>query len=113
MRVIADRLEHPVPLVREAEKAFFDERLERLYVCVGDLLGGFDSAAVCEDGEAAEEGLLVVREQVVAPGNRRPERLLAGIGVSSPVEEIETIGNAFEDLRRRERPRAGGCELDR
>ena len=39
-RIVADRLEHPVALVREAEQVLLDQRLQRLDVGSADLLGG-------------------------------------------------------------------------
>ena len=76
------------------------------------LLGGLERAAAGEDGEAGEEPLLVRDKEVVAPLDRRPERLLAGVGVAAALQEIEALREAIEDLRRGERLRAGGRELD-
>ena len=116
-RVLADRLQHPVALVREAEQALLDERLQRVEVGAADLLGGLQRAAAGEDGERAEETLLLLREQVVAPVDRRPQRLLSRVGVPAALQQVEPLGEALEDLRaarapsrgrRRARPRAGG-----
>ena len=52
-RVLADRLEHPVALVREAQQALLDERLQRVEVGAGDLLGGLERAPAGEDGQRA------------------------------------------------------------
>ena len=46
---LADRLEHPIALVREAHKALLDERLQDVEVRAADLLGGFERAAARED----------------------------------------------------------------
>ena len=51
-------------------------------------------------------------EEVVAPGDGRPECLLAGVGVSAAFQQIEAIGEAIENLHRSKRLRAGGSELD-
>jgi hypothetical protein len=112
-RVLADRLEHPVALVRETDQALLDERLQRVEVGVRDLLGGFEGAAPGEHGESSNEALVFLGKKVVAPGDRRTQRLLACIGVPASPEQIESLGEAFEDLRRGERFRAGGGELDR
>ena len=57
-------------------------------------------------------------EQVVAPLDRRPQRLLARVGVAAALEQVEPPREALEDLRRREhasparrraRPPAAGC----
>ncbi len=112
-RVLADRLEHPVALVRETEQALLDERLQRVEVGVRDILGGFEGAAAGEDGERSNEALLFLGKEVVAPGDRRPQRLLACIGVPASPEQIESLGETLEDLRRRKRFCAGSGELDR
>ena len=77
-----------------------------------DLLGSLERAAASEDGETGEELLLLGREQVVAPLDRRSERLLAGIRVAAAFEQVEPLREALEDLRRRERLRSRGGELD-
>ncbi len=58
--VLADRLQHPVAAVGEAQEALLDQRLERVEVGVTDLLGGLERAAAREDGQAGEELLLLV-----------------------------------------------------
>ncbi len=68
----------------------------------------------CEDGEAREERLLVGAEQVVAPVDRRAERLLARGQVAwAAGEEVEALLEPGEQRLRREQLRAGGGELDR
>ena len=57
-RVFADCLEHPEALVRVAEQALLDERLQPVEVGAGDLLGGPERAAAAEDREPREEPLL-------------------------------------------------------
>ena len=117
-RVLADRLQHPVAAVGEAEQALLDERLEGLEIGVADLLRRVQRAAAGEDGEPREEPPLLGGEEFVAPLDRRPERLLARVSVAAALQEIEAAGEAFEDLGagsapscvlRRARPRAGGC----
>lgn len=54
-----------------------DPRFERVEGCRGDLLRSLDGEAPREDGEPPEDALLVGREPVVAPVDRRPQRLLA------------------------------------
>ena len=51
--------------------------------------------------------------EVVAPRDRRPERLLPRIGVAAALQQVEALGEPLQDLRGRECPRAGGGELDR
>lgn len=59
-RVLPDRLQHPVALVREAEEALLDEGLQGVEVGVCDLFRCLKRAAAGEDGEGAEEALLFV-----------------------------------------------------
>ena len=61
----ADRLQHPEAVAGVAQEALVDERLEDVEVGVADVFGGVEGAAAGEDGEAGEELLLVVGEQVV------------------------------------------------
>ena len=51
--------------------------------------------------------------EVVAPRDRRPERLLSRLGVPTASQQVESLGEALEDLCGRECLRAGGGELDR
>ena len=99
-RVLADRLEHPVarPSLRLAlpQQALVEQRLERVWVGAGDLLRGLVRAAAGEDGEASEEALLLFCEQVIRPLDRRPQGLLARIGVAPALEQIETLREALE-----------------
>ena len=66
-----------------------------------------------EDGEAAEEALLVLCEEVVRPLDRRPEGLLARIGVALALEQVEALGELREQLLGAEEGGAGGGELER
>ena len=111
--VLADRLEQPVPLARQAEEALLEQRLERVQVGVADELGCLEDAAVGEHGEPAKEPSLVVGEEVVRPGDRRPQRLLPRVRVAEACQQVEALAEPLEDLRRRERPRTRGGELDR
>src|SRR5262249_6461885 len=111
-RVLSDRLEHPVALVREAQQALLDERLERVDGGVDDLFCSKQRAATGEDGKRLEDTLLLVGKEVVAPGDRRPKRLLTSVGVPSASQQVEALREALDDLRGRERLRTGGSELD-
>ena len=44
---------------------------------VRDILGGFERGAASEDGEAAEDDLLVRSEELVGPGDGVAQRLVA------------------------------------
>ena len=120
-RVRADRLQHrearlAVGLFLLAEQAVVDQRREpgEDVLAAADGLGGVERAAAGEDGEAREERLLVRAEQVVAPVDRRAERLLAGGQVARAAgEEVEALLEPREQRLRREQLRARGRELDR
>jgi hypothetical protein len=49
----------------------------------------------------------------VAPGNRRPQRPLARIGVARALEQIEPLRETLQDLGRGEHARPGRGQLDR
>jgi hypothetical protein len=112
-RVLADRLEHPVASVRRTDEVLVDQGLERVEVGVGDLLGRFERAAPGEGRESREQLLLLPCEEVVRPGDRRAERLLAGVGVAAASEQVEALRQPLEDLRRREDTRARCRQFDR
>ena len=50
-RVLADRLQHPVAVLRVAEQALVDKRLQRVNVRRADTLGSLECAAATEDGK--------------------------------------------------------------
>src|SRR5438874_12489648 len=112
-RILADRLKHPEALIRVPEKALVHERLQRVEIGVRDPLGRLEGAAAAEDGKAGEQPLLVFREEVVAPIDRRAQRLLARPGVASCLEQIEPLRKTLEDLGRGEDARAGRGQLER
>ena len=105
-RILAHGLEHGEARLSDGVLASVDEALvhqgmQRVEVGVRDRFCPLERAAAGEDGDAAEEALFLGREQVVAPVNRRPQRLLARLCVSSPLEQVESLGEPLEDLRRR------------
>src|SRR6478735_8380843 len=69
----ADRLQHPEPLSRMPKQALVDERLDGVDICVGNLVYRLQRRATGEHGEPAEQRLLVVRKEVVAPFDRSTE----------------------------------------
>ena len=77
-------------------------------------LGRLDGRAAGEDGEAREARLLVGAEQVVAPVDRRAQRLLAGGRVARRRRRARRARlQARGDLARGEQPAARGRQLDR
>ena len=87
-RQLENRFQHPVArassLFAPPDQALVEQRLERVRVGVADRLGCLVRAASGEDGQRAEEPLLLGLEQVVRPLDRRPEGLLPRIGVAVP-----------------------------
>ena len=109
---LADSLQHPKAPVRKPHEALLDECLECVELGLDDLLRRLERAAAGEDGEPREQMLLLVGEQVDAPFDRRPQRLLARIGRPSTLEQVEPLSDPFEYLRRGEHARARRRELD-
>ena len=66
-----------------------------------------------EDGEAREELLLCGGEQVVAPLDGGSQGPLAGIGVAAALQQIESFGDALEELGRRQDRHTRGGQFDR
>src|ERR687888_699365 len=97
-RVLADRLQHREALAGVAEEALVDERLQHVEVCVCDFLCRVERAAPCEDRKSSEELLLLRRQEVVRPLDRRPQRLLAGFGIAASLQQVEAPGQALEEL---------------
>ena len=96
------------------EQALGDEAVERVEAGAGDRLGRLDRRAAREHREAREARLLVVAEQLVAPVDRRAQRLLAGGRVAGAgAERAERGVQALGDLGGRQQPAAGGGQLDR
>src|SRR5919197_1511689 len=92
-RELADRLQHPIARtefgVTSAQQALVEQRLQRVGVGLADRLGGRVRAAADEYCQPAEEPALLLLEQVVRPGDGGPEGLLARLGVSSALEQVE------------------------
>ena len=78
------------------------------------LLRRFEAAAAGEDREPHEHLALRVEQQVVAPVDHRPKRLLPGqCGPRPAGEQAKPIVEAFDQLGERQRAQAGGGELHR
>lgn len=86
--------------------------MERFEASVRDPFGSVQSTALGEHGEASEEPLLARRQQVVAPLERRSERLLSALDVSTAFQQVEPLRDALEHLSRAENTCAGGGVLD-
>jgi len=70
-----------------AQQAFLDQRRHLRPGRLADLLDGVERATDGEDGQPAEQPLLGRVEQRMAPGDRLPQRLLAGRQVTRAVGE--------------------------
>ena len=79
-------------------------------LCVADGLGRGDGGGR-ETPKPPEEPLFVLRQEVVRPGDGRPERPLPRIGVP-PALEIEPLAESLEQLARPEELKARRRELD-
>jgi hypothetical protein len=125
--VLPDRLEHAVPgcgvlsrLVTDDDRLVDEARhqvqhvIARDAVALADLLGGIEVEAAGEDGEPRPHGLLGGRAEVVAPADRRVQRLLPGRhrGLATG-EQAEPVLEALQDLFRREDAQPHRRELDR
>ena len=79
-----------------------------------DGLGGGQVATTGEHGEPFEHALLVVEQQLVAPVDDGPQRLLPRQGGARPAgEQTEPIVESGGELFEREGSGPGGRELDR
>ena len=91
------------------------QQLERFREPVtGDCEGGVEVEGAGEHAGSGEEPALLLGEQLEAPVDRRPERLLPFGGVDTAADEqVEAIRQPFPDGRRAEEIGAGGGQLDR
>ena len=117
--IVADRREHPETrlasgLLLPPEQAVVEERSERVEVGAADLAERLQRTGACENRQPLEQRLLRSGQQVVAPLDRRPQRLMANGQVAvSCGQELERTGDPRQDLRRREEVAPGRRELDR
>ena len=79
---------------------------------VAHRLRGSEREGAGEDRQTAEHGTLVVPEQVVAPADRRMERLLARRSPAAAREEPEAVVEPVDDLTGREVRDLRGGQLD-
>ena len=92
--------------VTAAKQALVEQRLQHVGVRAGDLLRGLEAAAAGEHAQPPKQCLLVGVKEVVAPGDRRAQRLLPRIHPTSCLEQVEALGEPVEELRRAEDDRA-------
>jgi tetratricopeptide (TPR) repeat protein len=105
-RVLANRLQQPVPLVRVADEALVHQRLQRVQIGLRHLLGVAERAAAGEDREPGEDPLLGRREQLIAPFDRRAQRALAldlleleHDNLRSALDRLEALGETQLAMR--------------
>ena len=111
--VPTNRLQHPEAHPGVTEETLVDQRLQRIQICVGHLLGSLERAAAAEDGEPSEQPLLILAKEIVAPLNRGPQRQLACVDASACPEQVKPSGEAVEELLGGEDAHAGCRELER
>ncbi len=122
---MAQRVEHAEPTdavhVGERHHRGVDQSSQRrghraaIELLVGaHRLGDVQRPATGEHREPTGEHTVVVIEEVVAPLQRRPQRLMVGDG-GRPAdgEEVEPVADALGDLADSERAGEAGSELDR
>ena len=95
------------------EHVLVEEPLEHVGVRIRDHLRCLDAASAGEHGQAIEDGPLFIRQQVIAPRDRGPERRLTRVDVSPASQQIEAGGQALEELFDREELQSWGGELQR
>ena len=123
---LADRVEHPEAqaavdllgpdeaLVGEERQAVDDVDAVELARRPADRLGAVELAAADEDRQPGEQAALARAEQVVAPGDRAAERLLAlGQVARAGRQDAELVLEPLEDRLGREELHPGRRELDR
>ena len=100
--------------VTAAQQALVEQRLQHVGVRAGDLLRGLEAAgSLGEHAQPPKQRLLVAVKEVVAPGDRRAQRLLPRIHPTSCLEQVEALGEPVEELRRAEYDRARRRKLER
>ncbi len=122
--VLPDRVEQPVPgvagrLAVQHDQRLVDERDEQVEHRVGrdgligaDLLGHVQVPAG-EHGQPAQQHLLGLIQQLVAPVHRGPQRLLPGRRRPvTRVEQLEPVPQPVGDLLDRQRPDPRRGQLD-
>jgi len=116
---LADRLQQAEALSLRVElhERLVHQRLELVEAATARLgADGLDvgeRAAAGEDGEPAEEPLLLLVEEGVAPVDRRAQRLLPlGAVAGTGDEDVERVVEPLEQGLGREDAQAGGRELE-
>ena len=84
-------------------------------VGLADGLGRLERPTPVEDREPRKQALLVGIEQVERPFDRRTERLLPDLGITAPLEQVESCPEPVQELfcRENRRPRRGELERQR
>ena len=111
--VLPDRLEHRQALAVATHEVLVDERSDRGRARARHRLGVLSAATTDEGPERLEESPLVFVEQVVAPGDGRPQRLLASRDVAHAAGRRLEPGPGRSELLERHLTRARRDELDR
>ena len=119
--VLTDCLEHAVPRREVAWSATTRDLRTSESRCREDvhLVGVVDDCAEGGEVEAAGENRrgaqqipLILRQQVVRPGHRVPQRVLTLGRGSDPLQQSEPVRESVPDLTRTHRRHPGGRQLD-
>ena len=123
-RELAHRLQHPEPgdgaVLAHLDQRLVHQALEQGQhhgpgdaVAGGHGLGRVDGERSGEHREAAKQSLLRLGQQRVAPSDRALDRLMPRADPSlATCQQADRVGEALDDLRRREHPATRGGELD-
>ena len=111
---LEDRLQHHEALAPPSQQALVDQRLDELGVAFGDGLDRLQRGAAREDGEPPEELLLLARQELVAPLDRRVQRPLPlGHVARARHEQRQALLESCEQRLGVEHLHPGGGQLDR
>ena len=121
---LADGLQQPEasaePVGFDGDHRSLDEVLQQVVdvsrvqlVVTGHVFGGGEVEWAGEDREPLEECLLALSQQIVGPGDGRPEGPVPlGGGPTAAGQESEAVAESFHEIRWGERPGARGGQLD-
>ena len=113
---LLDRAEQPetrLVLGPTLQHVLVEEPLEHVGVRPRDGLRCRNAGAAGEDGQAIEDGPLVIRQQVVAPGDRRAQGGLTRVRITPALQQVQPRRQPLEELFDREELQPRGGELQR
>src|SRR5436190_5799045 len=94
-------------------EALVNQRLHVVHIGFAHVLCGLERAAAGEDCEPREDSLLLWIEEVIAPLDRRSQRLLPCLDAAAGCEQVESLRETLEQLGWREYSHARRGQLER